>query len=192
MILSCFVLGLIALSASLGPFLGGRIPPLNTFAANAVRLQLHVFAYNLGNFMRTLAMAKTVEAWSLTSLRERLIRSAQRSLPRPQRDLSNGRSRGVSRQMFADLLPLIARPRAPPAARGMVACAISVRTRPTEHPARPPGPRSAATCVRDYRDYRDRCVLCRGRLDGSDRESHPPARLSCGHWHRRSWTRVHR
>jgi hypothetical protein len=41
-----------------------------TFAANAVRLQLHVLAYNLGNFMRTLAMPKTAESWSLTSLRE--------------------------------------------------------------------------------------------------------------------------
>ena len=29
-----------------------------TFAANAVRLQLHVLAYNLGNFMRTLADAR--------------------------------------------------------------------------------------------------------------------------------------
>ena len=29
-----------------------------TFAANAVRLQLHVLAYNLGNFMRTLAMPR--------------------------------------------------------------------------------------------------------------------------------------
>ena len=45
-----------------------------TFAANAVRLQLHVLAYNLGNFMRTLAMPKTAEPWSLTSLRERLIK----------------------------------------------------------------------------------------------------------------------
>jgi hypothetical protein len=26
-----------------------------TFAANAVRLQLHALAYNLGNFLRTLA-----------------------------------------------------------------------------------------------------------------------------------------
>jgi hypothetical protein len=42
-------------------------------AANAVRLQLHVLAYNLGNFMRTLAMPKTVEQWSLTSLREKLM-----------------------------------------------------------------------------------------------------------------------
>ena len=40
-----------------------------TFAANAVRLQLHALAYNLGNFMRTLAMRETAEPWSLTSLR---------------------------------------------------------------------------------------------------------------------------
>jgi hypothetical protein len=32
-----------------------------TFAANAVRLQLHVLAYNLGNFMRTLALPKPAE-----------------------------------------------------------------------------------------------------------------------------------
>jgi hypothetical protein len=44
-----------------------------TFAANAVCLQLHVLAYNLGNFMRTLAMPKTAQPWSLTSLREKLI-----------------------------------------------------------------------------------------------------------------------
>src|SRR4051794_25692449 len=45
-----------------------------TFAANAMRLQLHALAYNLGNFMRTLAMPKTVERWSITSLREKLIK----------------------------------------------------------------------------------------------------------------------
>ena len=35
--------------------------------------QLHALAYNLGNFMRTLAMPKAAEPWSLTSLREKLI-----------------------------------------------------------------------------------------------------------------------
>jgi hypothetical protein len=40
-----------------------------TFPANAVPLQLHALAYNLGNFMRTLAMPKAVERWSLTNLR---------------------------------------------------------------------------------------------------------------------------
>src|SRR4030081_2211841 len=44
------------------------------FAANAVRLQFHALAYNLGNFMRTLAMPEAVETWSLTSLREKLIK----------------------------------------------------------------------------------------------------------------------
>jgi hypothetical protein len=39
-----------------------------SFAANAVRLQLHALAYNLGNFMRTLAMPKAAEPWSLTSV----------------------------------------------------------------------------------------------------------------------------
>jgi hypothetical protein len=33
-----------------------------------------VLAYNLGNFMRTLAMPKAAEPWSLTSLREKLIK----------------------------------------------------------------------------------------------------------------------
>jgi hypothetical protein len=45
-----------------------------SFAANAVRLQLHALAYNLGNFMRTLAIPKAAEPWSLTSLREKLIK----------------------------------------------------------------------------------------------------------------------
>jgi hypothetical protein len=43
-------------------------------AANAVRLQLHVLAYNLGNLKRTLAMPKATETWSLTSLRQKLFK----------------------------------------------------------------------------------------------------------------------
>jgi Transposase DDE domain group 1 len=41
-----------------------------SFAANAVRLQLRALAYNLGNFMRTLAMPQTAEPWSLKPARE--------------------------------------------------------------------------------------------------------------------------
>ena len=44
------------------------------FRNNTVRLQLHALAYNLGNFMRTLALPKAVEHWSLTTLREKLIK----------------------------------------------------------------------------------------------------------------------
>ena len=39
------------------------------FRNNEVRLQFHALAYNLGNFMRTLALPKEVEHWSLTTLR---------------------------------------------------------------------------------------------------------------------------
>ena len=45
-----------------------------SFAANAVRLQLHALAYNLGNFLHTLALPPEIARWSLTSLRERLIK----------------------------------------------------------------------------------------------------------------------
>ena len=39
-----------------------------TFAANAVRLQLHALAHNLGNFLRTLATPEPIKNWSLTTL----------------------------------------------------------------------------------------------------------------------------
>src|ERR687884_61998 len=48
------------------------------FAANAVRLQLHALAYNLGNFLRTLALPAEVAQWSMTTLRERLVKIGAR------------------------------------------------------------------------------------------------------------------
>jgi hypothetical protein len=44
------------------------------FKDNEVRLQLFALAYNLGNFMRTLALPDEVRHWSLTTLREKLIK----------------------------------------------------------------------------------------------------------------------
>ncbi len=46
----------------------------HSFRNNAVRLQLHALAYNLANFLRTLALPKEVEQWSLTTLREKLVK----------------------------------------------------------------------------------------------------------------------
>ena len=86
-----------------------------TFAANAVRLQLHALAYNLGNFMRTLAMPKTVERWSLTSLREKLIKIGAKVVSHGRYVTFQLAEVAVPRQMFADILSLIARLRAPPA-----------------------------------------------------------------------------
>jgi Transposase DDE domain group 1 len=86
-----------------------------TFAANAVRLQLHALAYNLANFMRTLAMPKTADPWSLTSLREKLVKIGAKVVSHGRYVTFQLAEVAVSRQMFADILSLIARLRAPPA-----------------------------------------------------------------------------
>ncbi len=41
---------------------------------NQVRLQLFALAYNLGNFLRRLALPAGVKHWSLTTLRNKLIK----------------------------------------------------------------------------------------------------------------------
>ena len=50
----------------------------HAFRHNAVRLQLHALAYNLANFLRTLALPERVEHWSLTTLREKLVKIGAR------------------------------------------------------------------------------------------------------------------
>jgi hypothetical protein len=80
-----------------------------------VRLQLHILAYNLGNFMRTLAMPKAAEPWSLTSLREKLIKIGAKLVSRGRCVTFRVAEVAVSRQIFADILSLIARLWAPPA-----------------------------------------------------------------------------
>ena len=44
------------------------------FVDNQVRLQLFVRAYNLGNFLRQSVLPQTVRHWTLTTLREKLIK----------------------------------------------------------------------------------------------------------------------
>ena len=45
-----------------------------TFKDNQTRLQLFAFAYNLGNLLRRLALPRDVAHWSLTTLREKLVK----------------------------------------------------------------------------------------------------------------------
>ena len=44
------------------------------FVDNQVRLHLFALAYNLGNFLRRIALPPSVKHWSLTTLREKLIK----------------------------------------------------------------------------------------------------------------------
>jgi hypothetical protein len=49
-----------------------------TFAANPAPLQLHAVAYNLGNFLWTVATPEPIKDWLQTSLEESSSRSARR------------------------------------------------------------------------------------------------------------------
>ena len=50
--------------------------------ANEVRLRLSVIAYNLGNLWRRLALPKAIGNWSLTSLKQRLVKTGARMIKR--------------------------------------------------------------------------------------------------------------
>jgi hypothetical protein len=65
--------------------------------------------------MRTLAMPKVAEPWSLTSLRDKLIKIGAMVVSHGGYVTFQMAEIAVSRQMFADILRLIARLRAPPA-----------------------------------------------------------------------------
>jgi Transposase DDE domain group 1 len=88
-----------------------------TFAANAVRLQLHALAYNLGNFLRTLATPEPIKDWSLTSLREKLIKIGAKLVSHGRYVAFQMAEVAVPRMLFAEILRLIAelRPPADPA-----------------------------------------------------------------------------
>jgi hypothetical protein len=69
----------------------------------------------LGDFLRTLAMPKTAEPWSLTSLREKLIKIRAKVVSHGRYVTFQMAEAAVSRQMFQEILMLIARLRARPA-----------------------------------------------------------------------------
>lgn len=88
-----------------------------SFAANAVRLQLHALAYNLANFMRTLALPEAVKQWSLTSLREKLVKIGAKVVRHGRYIIFQMAGVAVPRELFREILRLIdgLRPRPAPA-----------------------------------------------------------------------------
>jgi hypothetical protein len=86
-----------------------------TFTANAARLQLHALAYNLGNFLRTLATPEAIKDWSLTSLREKLIKIGAKVVSHGRYVMFQMAEVAIPRDMFADILQRIADLRSHPA-----------------------------------------------------------------------------
>ena len=85
-----------------------------TFAANAVRFQLHALAYNLGNFLRTLATPEPIKDWSLTSLKEKLIKIGAKVVSHGRYVAFQMAEVAIPRQMFQEILRLIAELRRQP------------------------------------------------------------------------------
>ncbi len=78
-----------------------------SFAANAVRLQLHALAYNLANFMRTLALPEPVKHWSLTSLRDKLVKIGAKIATHARYVTFQMAEVAVPSQLFEEILRLI-------------------------------------------------------------------------------------
>jgi hypothetical protein len=85
-----------------------------SFAANAVRLQLHALAYNLGNFLRTLATPEPIKDWSLTTLREKLIKIGAKMVSHARYVVFQMAEVAIPGNVFADILRMIAELRPPP------------------------------------------------------------------------------
>ena len=79
------------------------------FMDNQVRLQLFVLAYNLGNFLRRLALPASVKHWSLTTLREKLIKIGAKVVTHSRYVIFQMAEVAVSRKVFAAILARLRR-----------------------------------------------------------------------------------
>jgi hypothetical protein len=87
------------------------------FAANAVRLQLHALAYNLANFLRTLTLPEAVSHWSMTTLRDRLVKIGAKIVRHGRSITFQMAEVMVSRGLFQQILDAIAALRPSPLPR---------------------------------------------------------------------------
>ena len=85
-----------------------------TFKDNQTRLQLFALAYNLANFLRRLALPRDVKHWSLTTLREKLIKIGAKVTRHSKYVTFQLAEVAVTRRLFAAILNRIERLALPP------------------------------------------------------------------------------
>ncbi len=93
------------------------------FDDNQVRLQLFVLAYNLGNFLRRIALPASVKHWTLTTLRDKLIKIGAKVVRHARYVTFQLAEVAVPRRLYRAILERIRRfaatpPRAAPARQG--------------------------------------------------------------------------
>ena len=100
--LAGFLLTIVVNALMVGKYMGG--------------VQLHALAYNLGNFLRTLATPEPIKDWSLTSLKEKLIKIGAKVVSHGRYVVFQMAEVAIPRQMFQEILRLIAELRPQPPA----------------------------------------------------------------------------
>ena len=76
---------------------------------------MHVLAYNMGNFLRTLALPDEVEHWSMTTLREKRIKICAKVVRHGRYVTFQLAEIAIPRRLFAEILRLIGGLRPKPA-----------------------------------------------------------------------------
>ena len=77
------------------------------FVANQVRLALFVLAYNLGNFLRRLALPESIRHWSLRSIQVKLIKIGAKVVRHARQVIFQMAEVAVPRELFAQILQRI-------------------------------------------------------------------------------------
>jgi hypothetical protein len=88
------------------------------FVDNQVRLQLFALAYNLGNFLRRLALPGKISHWSLTTLRKKLVKIGAKVVKHSRYVIFQMAEVAVPQQLFWAILERIRRLRPPVMAPG--------------------------------------------------------------------------
>lgn len=78
-----------------------------TMKANAVRLQLHALAYNLANFLRTLALPDEMASWSMTTLRDKVVKIGAKVIAHARYSIFQMAEVAVPRELFRRILEMI-------------------------------------------------------------------------------------
>jgi hypothetical protein len=79
------------------------------FKDNEARLQSFALAYNLSNFLRQLVLGKSIQGWTLTTLREKLVKIGAKVVSHARYLVFQLAEVAVLRQLIGAILERIAR-----------------------------------------------------------------------------------
>ena len=79
------------------------------YVDNQVRLQLFALAYNIGNFLRRLALPERIKKWSLRTLKEKLIKIGAKVIEHSRYVIFQMAEVAVPKDLFCEILERIRR-----------------------------------------------------------------------------------